>query len=135
LCCNGCFVKFAVKVDVEESIVNGPLDYNCDKLNLTSLFALFVFLICSLKNQCFKANGSFTIDSSRPDWKKKHPVLSLWYPLITLFQPIYYPKYYYRWKKNWIMMITMFLKITKNYITHIKSLDIKLDCAKWKNLT
>jgi hypothetical protein len=53
LCCNGCFVKFAVKVDVEESIVNGPLDYNCDKLNLTSLFALFVFLICSLKNQCF----------------------------------------------------------------------------------
>jgi hypothetical protein len=33
------------------------------------------------------------------------------------------------------MMITMFLKITKNYITDIKSLDIKLDCAKWKNLT
>jgi hypothetical protein len=29
-------------------------DSNSDqRLNLTSLFALFVFLICSLKNQCF----------------------------------------------------------------------------------
>jgi hypothetical protein len=37
----GVFFKFGVEVGVEESIANAPPD-------LTSLFALFVFLICNL---------------------------------------------------------------------------------------
>jgi hypothetical protein len=48
-------------------------------LNLTSLFVLFVFLICSAKNQCFKTIGSFTIDSSTSTSttnKKKTPLYS-----------------------------------------------------------
>jgi hypothetical protein len=51
----GCSFKFPVKVGVEETIVNAQRIIRC--LNLTSLFALFVFLVFRL------TNGAFTIDS------------------------------------------------------------------------
>jgi hypothetical protein len=51
-----CSFKFILKVGVEESVVN------C--LNLTSLFALFVFLLCRL------ASGAFTIDFSTPTLRR-----------------------------------------------------------------
>jgi hypothetical protein len=45
----GCSFKFLLKAGVEESIVN-TTDYRSriSCLNLTSLFALFVFLLCRL---------------------------------------------------------------------------------------
>jgi hypothetical protein len=46
------FLKFGVEVDVEESIVNAPPDYNSDQLFKSNL-TFCVFLICSLKNQSF----------------------------------------------------------------------------------
>jgi hypothetical protein len=51
-CIIGCSFKFILKVGVEESRISS--------LNLTSLFALFVFLLCKL------ASGAFTVDSSTP---------------------------------------------------------------------
>jgi hypothetical protein len=60
-------IKFILKVGVEESIVNAPRTTesrnNC--LNLTSLSALFVFLLCRL------TRGVFTIDSSTPTLENK----------------------------------------------------------------
>jgi hypothetical protein len=51
---------FILKVGVEESIVNAPriTDHGC--LNITSLLALFVFLLYR------GTGGAFTIDSSTP---------------------------------------------------------------------
>jgi hypothetical protein len=53
-----CSFKFLLEVGVEESFVNAPriTDHGSALLNLTSLFALVVFLM----------SGAFTIDSSRP---------------------------------------------------------------------
>jgi hypothetical protein len=45
------FFEFLPKVGVEEFVVNAP---QIRRVNLTSLFALFVFLFC---------NGAFTIDT------------------------------------------------------------------------
>jgi hypothetical protein len=46
--------EFDVEVDIEGSIVSAPPDYNSDQLYKSNLtFALFVFLICNLRNQCF----------------------------------------------------------------------------------
>jgi hypothetical protein len=44
-----CSFKFPVQVGVDESIVNAPR-ISC--LNLTSLFALFVFLLCRRDEWC-----------------------------------------------------------------------------------
>jgi hypothetical protein len=65
------------KIDIVESIVNAPpvthsLRISC--LNLTSLFALFVFLQYRL------TSGAFTIDSSTPTLTgnlNEHPVAKL----------------------------------------------------------
>jgi hypothetical protein len=54
-CHIGCSFKFNVKAGFEKSIVNAPR-ISC--LNLTSLFTLFVFLVCKL------TSGAFTINSS-----------------------------------------------------------------------
>jgi hypothetical protein len=62
------------KVGVEESIVNAPrIRYRSriSCLNLTSLFALFVFLLCKLRS------GVFIIDSSTPTLRihlNEHPI-------------------------------------------------------------
>jgi hypothetical protein len=61
---HGCSFKFILKVgvEVEDSIF-------C--LNLTSLFALFVFLLCRL------TSGAFTNDSSTPTSRRnlnEHPI-------------------------------------------------------------
>jgi hypothetical protein len=64
----GCSFKFLFKVDVEEPIVNSSR-ISC--LNLTSLFALFLFSLCRL------TSGAFTIDSSTPTLKRnlnEHPI-------------------------------------------------------------
>jgi hypothetical protein len=53
----GCSFKFILKVGVEESILKAS---RISYLNLTSLFALFVFLLSRL------LSGTFTIDSSTP---------------------------------------------------------------------
>jgi hypothetical protein len=59
-----------LKVGVEELIVNASrITDNC--LNLTTLFALFVFLLCRL------TSGAFTIDSSTPTLTinlNEHPI-------------------------------------------------------------
>jgi hypothetical protein len=55
--CIGCTFQFLLKVGIEESIVNASR-ISC--LNLTSLFVMFVFLLCRL------TSGAFTIDSSMP---------------------------------------------------------------------
>jgi hypothetical protein len=49
----GCSFKFLLKVSIEKSIVNAP---RISRLNLTSLFALFLLL----------RRGAFTIESSTP---------------------------------------------------------------------
>jgi hypothetical protein len=53
-----CSFKFLLEVGVEESFVNAPwiTDHGSALFNLTSLFALVVFLV----------SGAFTIDSSKP---------------------------------------------------------------------
>jgi hypothetical protein len=68
----GCSFKFLLKVGVEESIVN-TTDYRSriSCLNLTSLFALFVFLLCRL------TSGAFTINPSMLTLKRnlnEHPI-------------------------------------------------------------
>jgi hypothetical protein len=40
---NGCFFTFGVEVDVEESIVNAPPDYNSDQLFNLTFCVIFVF--------------------------------------------------------------------------------------------
>jgi hypothetical protein len=52
----GCSFKFLLKVGIEESIVKAPRITHHGSANLTSLFALFLFLICRL------TSGAFTID-------------------------------------------------------------------------
>jgi hypothetical protein len=54
-----CSFKFIFEVGVDES--HHGLQISC--LNLTSLFALFVFLVCRL------TSGAFTIDSLTPTLK------------------------------------------------------------------
>jgi hypothetical protein len=60
--CIGCSFKFIPKAGAEESI-------SC--LNLTSLFASFVFSLCR------RASGAFTIDFSTPTLRiylNEHPI-------------------------------------------------------------
>jgi hypothetical protein len=69
-CCGsiGRSFKFHLKVGVEESIVNAP---RISRLNLISVFTLFVFLLCRL------TSGAFTIDYSTPTLRRnlnEHPV-------------------------------------------------------------
>jgi hypothetical protein len=73
----GCSLKFAVKVGLVESIVNALriTDHGSriSCLNLTSLFALFVFLLCRL------TRGAFTINTSRPiltENLNEHPIFN-----------------------------------------------------------
>jgi hypothetical protein len=70
-----CSFKFLLKVGFEESIVKceRTTDYRSriSCLNLTSLFALFVFLLCRL------TRSAFTIDSSTPTLRRnlnEHPI-------------------------------------------------------------
>jgi hypothetical protein len=61
----GCSFKFMLKVGIEEWTVNAPWITERSRisfisLNLTSLSALFVFLLCRL------TSGAFTIDYSTP---------------------------------------------------------------------
>jgi hypothetical protein len=65
----GYLFKFILKVGVEESIVDAPRIIS--SLNLTSLFALFVFLLYTL------TSGAITIDSSTPTLRinlNEHPI-------------------------------------------------------------
>jgi hypothetical protein len=70
-----CSFKFILNVCIEESIVNPPRIRDQDHircLNLTLLFALFVFLVCRL------TSGAFTIDFSTPTLRihlNEHPIL------------------------------------------------------------
>jgi hypothetical protein len=63
----GCSFKFIFKVGVEESIVNAPR-ISC--LNLTSLFTLFVFLVCRLTRGAFTINSSILTENFN-----EHPIL------------------------------------------------------------
>jgi hypothetical protein len=70
----GCSFKFILKVSVEESIVNAPRITDHSYLDLTALFALFVFLLCIL------TSGAFTIDFSTPPFRRnlnEHPIQRL----------------------------------------------------------
>jgi hypothetical protein len=67
----GCSFKFLLKVGVDESIVNAPRITDHGSA-VTSLFALFVFLLCRL------TSGTFTIDSSTPTLRRnlnEHSIL------------------------------------------------------------
>jgi hypothetical protein len=67
----GCLFKFLLRVGVEESIVNTP-HIKDDGSDVTSLFALFVFLLFRLT--C----SAFTDDSSTPTLTinlNEHPIL------------------------------------------------------------
>jgi hypothetical protein len=71
--CIGCSFKFILEVGVEIDCER-PTDYRSriSRLNLTSLFGLFVFLLCR------RASGPFTIDSLTSTLRIKlneHPIL------------------------------------------------------------
>jgi hypothetical protein len=66
---NGCFFKFGVEVDVEESIVKAPPDCNSDQLFKSNLI-FSVFLICKnlsflrrVVHQLFESNLTFCVVS------------------------------------------------------------------------
>jgi hypothetical protein len=67
-----CSFKFILKVGAEKSIVKAPrIRSRISCLILTSLFALFVFLLCRW------TSGAFTIDSSTPINFQNHRMIEI----------------------------------------------------------